>query len=393
MLEDNSGAQKKDNKSNLKILYVATWIPFPEPCGGTTHVGEVAKHLIRRGHDVIVAAKQINGLGKEKVNGLNVFRFSWLLRDVPSSKSIIRGLHALQLVKICIDNKIDIILERESSDGSGGLAAKMLGLPMVEEVNDLQFHIGSLQYAQKILCVTNDNDRIIPKKFRDKVEVISNAVDTKAITPETKPVKIQGIPKGRPIIGYIGAFYPWHGLEEIVKAAKQVCAKTNAMFVLVGGTKYGSESQSLEELKRGLVKYGIQDRFIFTGKVPHDQIGRYIAAFDICLAPFNPIKHEPFNKYGYFFSPLKIFEYMAAGKAIISTNVGSLPSILGDQRGILVQPGNSKALGEVIIDLINNPTKISELGKNARAFAEKNSWERRSEEIEGFLFEAINKLN
>lgn len=388
-----SGAQKKVNKRKLNILYVVTWIPFPEPCGGTTHVGEVAKHLIQRGHNVIIAAKQINGLGKEKVNGLNVFRFSWLLRDVPSSRGIIRGLHALQLVKISLENNIDIILERESSDGSGGLAARILGLPMIEEVNDLQYYNGSLQYAKKILCVTNDNDRIIPKKYRDKVEVISNAVDTEAITPETKPVKIKGVPKDSSIVGYIGAFYPWHGLEEILKAAEFVCAKTNTMFVLVGGAKHGSQSQSIEMLKHELAKKKILDRFIFTGKVPHEQIGGYIAAFDICLAPFNPVKHEPFKKYGYFFSPLKIFEYMAAGKAIISTNVGSLPRILGEHRGILVPPGNSKALGEAIIDLINNPSKISELGQNARAFAEMNSWERRSEQIEGFLLDAINKVN
>ena len=137
-------------KKSLKILYVTTNIPFPIPCGGTTHVLEVAKNLKKLGHEIVVVTKKIDNKKIRNIDGISFYSASWRLADIPFGEQSTIYFHAQQLVKLSLKYNIDIILERESSKGSGAIASRILNLPLVEEVNDPNCNKFSLTVAKKI---------------------------------------------------------------------------------------------------------------------------------------------------------------------------------------------------------------------------------------------------
>lgn len=374
-------------KKPLKILYVATYIPFPIPCGGTTHILEVAKNLKKMGHEIVVVTKKIDNKKIRYRDNINFYSASWRLADVPFGKQYTIFFHAQQLVKLSIKYNIDIILERESSKGSGAIASKILNLPLVEEVNDPNCNKFSLTVAKKIYC---SSKKIIPIEFRHKVHEVSWAANTEMIKPNDNlknKKKLFGIDV--PVIGYIGSYYPWHGLEELVEAIPLIIKKNNAKFVLVGDVKFGSNSLYKKEIEELVMKKKIKDYVIFINRIPYEKIPKYLSAFDICLAPYNKNKNLELAKFGFFYSPLKLFEYFAAGKPVIATNLGNIKKIVTNERGLLIPPCNPNAIAKAVNDLLNNPAKRKEMGKNARKFAEVHSWFKHCQMIEKILEESF----
>jgi glycosyltransferase involved in cell wall biosynthesis len=107
---------------------------------------------------------------------------------------------------------------------------------------------------------------------------------------------------------------------------------------------------------------GLQDHFIFTGHVPYREVPTYIGAMDICVAPH----HEDTNQA----SPVKLFDYMAAGRPIIASDIEVAREIIDDTGcAVLTPPNHPEVLAENIIALINNETLRHELAENGRRCA------------------------
>ena len=101
----------------MRILYVTTWVPYPEECGGTSHVRGVAHELMRRGHEVALCARAGPGLEEGEVEGIPVHRFSWTYRDVYVSQAYHRWRHGARIARIAREWKADVIYEREHAMG------------------------------------------------------------------------------------------------------------------------------------------------------------------------------------------------------------------------------------------------------------------------------------
>src|SRR5690606_7054747 len=121
----------------------------------------------------------------------------------------------------------------------------------------------------------------------------------------------------------------------------------------------------------------------FTGMVDHADMPSHIGAMDIAVAPYNP-------RPDFYFSPLKLFEYMAAGRAIIAADIGQIPEIIDHERtGLLVPPGDATALAGAIMTLIDDRTLAASLGRNARQEAvERYAWERNAEIVADLIARA-----
>jgi glycosyltransferase involved in cell wall biosynthesis len=118
-------------------------------------------------------------------------------------------------------------------------------------------------------------------------------------------------------------------------------------------------------------KLWINNMFIFTGSVPYEKVPLYINASDICVAPFR-IKRN--MKIG--LSPLKVFEYLACEKPIVSSEILNLEFIEQQNLGILVKPEDPDELAKAIIKLLKDDKLREEMGKNGRKYVVKNhSWE------------------
>jgi glycosyltransferase involved in cell wall biosynthesis len=163
-----------------------------------------------------------------------------------------------------------------------------------------------------------------------------------------------------PLILYIGQLHGAQYIDLFIKAANTILHKNpNVFFMIVGE---GFMENPLRELVKEL---GIDDKIIFTGSVSHDQIPEYIAAVDVCVAPFRDTKVTRCK------SPLKIVEYLSSGKAIVASNVGEAVRMLGGV-GILVEPGDFHSLAGGILRLLGDSALRENLGKFARQRAERS---------------------
>jgi len=167
-----------------------------------------------------------------------------------------------------------------------------------------------------------------------------------------------------PLVLYIGQLHGAQYIDLFIKAANIVLHKNPQVYFMIVGE--GFMGKGLEKLVEEL---GIQDEFIFTGSVPHHKVPGYIAAADICVAPFRDTRVTRCK------SPLKIVEYLACGKAIVASNVGEVKKMIGGA-GILVEPGDFHSLAKGILKLLKDDKLRVNLGNFARRRAErKYNWE------------------
>lgn len=161
------------------------------------------------------------------------------------------------------------------------------------------------------------------------------------------------------LVLYLGQLHGAQYIDLFIRAANIVLHKNpQLIFMIVGG---GFKEDKLKSLAGEL---GINDRIIFTGSVPQDKVPEYIAAADVCVAPFRETRVTCCK------SPLKIAEYMACGKAIVASNVGEIRRMLGGV-GVLAQPDDHCALAEGILTILNGEKELSDnLGKYVRRRAE-----------------------
>lgn len=158
-----------------------------------------------------------------------------------------------------------------------------------------------------------------------------------------------------PVAMYLGQLAGAHAAPLFLDAAKIVAARQpDAGFLVVGG------GRTLEDLKTHAARLGVPN-VRFTGAVPHAAVPDYMDVADVCVATL-PNTAQAATK-----SPLKVVEYMAAGKAIVATAVGEAVRFLDDGRvGQLVAPGDPGALADAIAPLLADPYRRSELGVAAR---------------------------
>lgn len=229
-------------------------------------------------------------------------------------------------------------------------------------------------------------ERFLPK-FADTVSVSSQNLRDLAIKFGVKKENIYSAPVGAdlerfhpyidssrirkeyniktPLVLYIGQLHGAQYIDLFIKAANIVLHKNSRLTFMIVGE--GFMEKSLKDLTHEL---GIEDKVIFTGSVPYQKIPEYIAAADICLAPFKDTKVTRSK------SPLKIVEYMAMGKAIIANDVGEVRNMLGGV-GILVKGGSHYSLAEGILRLLNDEELRENLGRFARKRAERRyDWSR-----------------
>jgi glycosyltransferase involved in cell wall biosynthesis len=107
------------------------------------------------------------------------------------------------------------------------------------------------------------------------------------------------------------------------------------------------------------------------------------------VAPYDPNKTPELRKYGFFYTPLKLFEYLAAGKPVVTTDVGNIRKIIEPNRGVLVPPGDPQGLANAIIDLLNSSSIMRKLSRNARAYAKNRSWYKHCKQLEKLLEDAL----
>jgi glycosyltransferase involved in cell wall biosynthesis len=171
-----------------------------------------------------------------------------------------------------------------------------------------------------------------------------------------------GLPQDAPVILYSGSFEPYQGLDDLVEAIPPVlAAMPSARFVLVGADSAGDTSLGREAEE--LVRSGI---LTIVERQPRSAMPVYLAMADVLVSP---------RAFGGNL-PLKIFDYLAAGRPIVATDISTHRAVLTQQTAVLVQP-NAGALAEGIVSILRCPSRGRELGDAARQYAfEHLGWSR-----------------
>jgi len=190
---------------------------------------------------------------------------------------------------------------------------------------------------------------------------------------------------GAVVVGYVGTFAGWHGIEDLIHASLIVARRCpNVRFLMVGPNYEWAERLTAER--------GVKNLFTFTGPIPYDQVPWFINAADVLVAPYNPARSELRRRYG-IGSPLKLFEYMACGKPVVATAVPPIRRVVRDGvNALLVPPGDVNALADAIIRLIEDPPFAGRLGKTARKeVVGRYSWEHFASRLQDLMGEVLEE--
>jgi glycosyltransferase involved in cell wall biosynthesis len=215
---------------------------------------------------------------------------------------------------------------------------------------------------------------------RERVAVIPDgaricpAADVEFRTAESQPPD--------PIVAYAGHLYAWKGVDVLLEALALV---PNARGLIVGGHAEESDLARLQALARQL---GISDRVTFTGMVEPARVPELLRRASVLALP-NPASAISTR----FTSPLKLFEYLAAGRAIVASDLPSIREILHNGvDALLVAPGDANALAGAIRRLLAEPALAARLSRAAFEAAPRYAWERRAEKLETLFTEVAGKL-
>ncbi|WP_299449780.1 glycosyltransferase family 4 protein [uncultured Serinicoccus sp.] len=216
--------------------------------------------------------------------------------------------------------------------------------------------------ATRVLTITQAlADELVNRGVEDdKISVVPNGVDTSRFVPRPRDEELArrlGV-QGRTVVGYVGSILDYEGLDLLIDAAATLKAeRSDVAFLFVG------DGAELVQFRERVEAENLGDVVIFTGRVPHHEVEDYYSLVDICPFPRLPL---PVCE---MVSPLKPFEAMAMGKAVVASDVAALAEIVTEgENGLLHRKGDAESLTAVIRDLLEHPERRQRLGEQALAW-------------------------
>ena len=201
--------------------------------------------------------------------------------------------------------------------------------------------------------------------------VVPNGVDVDLFRarPDRAGARAElGLPESARLLCFTGSLRPWHGLDLAIEA---MVALPNDVHLVVAG-----DGPVRLELDRRASELGLRGRVHWLGQVPHGRIPMVLAACDIAIAPY-PAMQE------FAFSPLKLYEYLAAGIPVVASSIGQIPQALEDGRfGRLVVPGDLGALVAGVLGVLQDPWAAASSAERARTYAlAEHGWASRAQQV------------
>lgn len=329
--------------------------------GQYVHIEELIAAFRRRGHEVVLMEPE--GTRRARF-GDEAGAVAWLKRGLPKAiyelLELAYGLGAaVRLYRAWRASRPDLLYERYNLHLPAGLLLRRLtGIPFLLEVNaplaeERARHDGlALPWlarlterliwrgADRVLVVTERlAERVIAAGVPPaRVEVVPNGIDLQRFSsaPTTAAAKAELRLGNRLVLGFVGFVRPWHGLERVLDWM-HARPDGGTVLLLVG------DGPARAGLVARAAALGLTDRLRITGIVEREQVPRYIAAFDIALQPAVVD----------YASPLKLFEYMALGRAILAPDAANIREILADgENALLASPADlTPALDRLAGDL------------------------------------------
>ncbi|MBY0396427.1 MAG: glycosyltransferase family 4 protein, partial [Thermoleophilia bacterium] len=199
---------------------------------------------------------------------------------------------------------------------------------------------------------------------RRPVEVVPNGADTRVFAPReaAEARRRLGVPDGGPVISYVGKLVPRKGVDILIEAMGILQRRQGGAPLLVAA----GIGELREPLEARAAALGVADRVRFVGKVPHDDVGWWMAAGDVFVLPS---LSEGL--------PTVVCEAMNCGRPVVATAVDGTPEIVRDgETGLLVPPSDARALADALARLVDDPALAARMGARALEIGrERYTWE------------------
>ena len=352
--------------------------------GSLSHTIGILRALRRRGHVVdLLTTGEIAGAGAEaRERRIPVLVKGNIPRELCELASGIAQGRAVSTA----GQQPAFVYQRTSMNNLAGVTlARRLGVPLVLEANASEVHWreewSSLRYpalgraCERLLLRRADRIAAVSANAAahlrtagapsDRLRVVPNAVEVERFAGAA--ARALPFPAGSCVMAFTGLFYPWHGVSYLAEAFVEVAAaRPDARLLLVG------DGEDAARVRQILQDGGVGATSLMTGLVAADQVAGYLAAADIVVAPHAVDE-------GFIGSPIKLWEYMASGRAIVASRAAQMAEILEDGvTALLVPPRDPRALATALNRLHDEPGLRARLAAAAQTqAAEQHSWDAR----------------
>jgi glycosyltransferase involved in cell wall biosynthesis len=399
LLRTEGGHEGSGTSTRMRIAYVCSDIDVPvlgtEGC--SLHVRDLIAALAGAGHEVLLLCANVGDRDAGAIHadvheiaprGAQATAWSALEEDpAVLNHHLERDLRSLawngwlleQGSELLESYRPNVVYERFALFGWAGLElARRFGIPHLLEVN-APLWIEQLGYERFTLMATAEklewdvvsgSNAVLAVSpwlrawalehgaAASSTHVIPNGVDGSLFAADRldglDARARYGLSESR-VVGYVGSFQSWHHVRGLLAAfAPLARADPLLRLVLVGD---GPERSAAAHVAGEL---GIDGAVTFTGHVGHAEAVGLIAAMDVAVVPYARVED-------FYFSPLKLFECMAAGKPTVAAAIGQIVDVVDHGRtGVLYPPGDDAALGSALVELLADPQRAGEIGAAAR---------------------------
>ena len=388
-----------------RVAYVSTdpGVPVFGSKGASVHVQAVVRELLRRGTEVHLVTARLGGDLPRGLGGVVVHELPRITgtpgREREESARRSARAAADVLARVHSDTPLDLVMERYSLWSDAAMTwARAFDVPGVLEVNSplvdeqaqhrvLADRVGAeaiarqaFDAADSVIAVSEPVARwVLDRTDNRNVTVVPNGVDTRYIRPglEGRPQAASHLDqRGEPraashldqqtpfVIGFVGTLKPWHGVEVLVASFARLARTDHGTRLRLVGD--GPQRAAIEAQAERL---GVADRVDLVGAVAPERMPEELARMDLAVAPYPQLPD-------FYFSPLKLYEYLAAGLPVVASDIGPVGEVLdGGHLGVLVTPGDVTELAAALAGLRSDAALRAELGDlGRRAAVSRHDW-------------------
>ena len=379
----------------MRIAYICCdpGIPVFGTKGASVHIQEVVRELRSIGHEVALYAVRSGKHIPDDLTDLELHLEA--VADVePAEREQAQAHAAERIVSRVIADGADLVYERYSlfSTALADITAAT-GVPGILEVNaplideqrrhrSLVDASGAAQVlrrqvaaARATVCVSDPVADWVRRRTADlfdigagdvagRIHTVPNGVSVRRIQPQPED-------PDRVVVTFVGTLKPWHGVADLITAA--ALARQSWSLRIIG------DGPEMDSLRAQAGRLGVEADF--RGAVAPQDIPIHLAGSAIGVAPYPDLGGGEQQ----YFSPMKVLEYLAAGLAVVASDVGQVPQLLEDgsgRHGVLVAPSDPTALAAALDDLATCPGRRVRMGRSGRLLAEqRHSWRRTVDRI------------
>ena len=370
----------------MRIAYICCdpGIPVFGTKGASVHIQEVVRELRSIGHEMALYAVRSGKHVPDDLTDLELHLEA--VADVdPAEREQAQAHAAERIVSRVIADGADLVYERYSlfSTALADITAAT-GVPGILEVNaplideqrrhrSLVDASGAAQVlhrqvaaARATVCVSDPVADWVRRRTADlpdandvvgRIHTVPNGVSVRRIQPQPED-------PDRVVVTFVGTLKPWHGVADLITAA--ALARQSWSLRIIG------DGPEMDSLRAQAGRLGVE--VDFRGAVAPQDIPTHVAGSAIGVAPYPDLGGGEQQ----YFSPMKVLEYLAAGLAVVASDVGQVPQLLEDgsgRHGVLVAPSDPTALAAALDDLAVCPDRRARMGRSGRLLAEqRHSW-------------------